>query len=48
MTKFATTSQWYRVNPERKAERPSLPLSSKDGGEVLKVASNGARLVAAA
>jgi len=45
MTKFATTSQWYRVNPERKAPREvSLPLSSRDGGELVKVASNGAQL----
>jgi hypothetical protein len=36
MTKFATASQWYRIDPDRRAPREvSLPLSSREGGEVV-------------
>jgi hypothetical protein len=48
MSKFLTASQWSRLDPSRKPEAVSFPVSSQDGGDVVKVASNGAVLRRAA
>jgi hypothetical protein len=48
MSKFLTASQWSRLDPSRKPEAESFTLSSKDGGDVVKVAPSGAVLRRAA
>lgn len=42
--KRLTASQWLRLQPERRPEPESFPLSSREGGEIIKVAANGAQL----
>ena len=48
MSKILSAGQWSRLDPDRKPEPASFPLSSRDGGDVVAVTSNGAVLRRAA
>lgn len=44
MSKFATASQWTRINPDRRAPQTAvLTLSSRDGGDIIAEV-NGTKL----
>ncbi len=47
MSRIASASQWLRINPDRRPEPASFPLSSRDGGEVV-ASANGSILRRAA
>ena len=46
MTKRLTAAQWTKLQPERKPEPASFPLSLTRDVTIIAVATNGARLVA--
>jgi hypothetical protein len=46
MTKRLTASQWAKLQPERKPEPASFPLSLTPDVTVVAVSKNGAKLVA--